>query len=76
MHANEQSVNVSKQERYVIPDFHIGMRSRRMEHGHLALVHKQMKDGMAGSIAICTLCTIVHRLFSKAPECMMPKICS
>jgi hypothetical protein len=76
MHTKEQSVNTSKQERYVIPDFHVSVRSIRMEHGHLALVRKQMKDGPAGSIGIGTFCTIAHCLFSKAPECMMSKICS
>ena len=28
------------------------------------------------TINACTLCAITHRLFSKAPECMLPKVCS
>jgi len=51
------------------------MRPIRREHGLLALGCKQMKDGTASSINVCTLCAVVHHFFSKAPDCMMSKIC-
>ena len=40
----------------------------------LALVCKCTKDGTTGSINACTLCAIMYHLFSKAPECMIPKV--
>jgi len=50
------------------------MGSIRSVHWVLALVCKCMKDGTTGSINTHTLCTIIHCLFSKAPECMIPKV--
>lgn len=50
------------------------MGSIRSVHRLLALVRKRTKDRTTGSINARTLCAITHRLFSKAPECVIPKV--
>ena len=52
------------------------MQSMRILHRLLALACEWEKDRTTGSVIVCTLCTIVHCLFSKAPECMMLKVSS